>query len=182
MCHNHLVHALESSPYTLQFASCYYIVIHISSFIDANEAFYGRRLFCDTSQCWYHTAKLVVPLHQFMCGFLWFILRHCRYVGHVVSNGRMIYEWWTGKDLKGSSGDLIQILCRHLLGGTLKFLCQDSPCLDEDSNRPLPARKSRALPLRQRARFFRSSRMERIHSHSISFKLRIFSRYTILLF
>jgi hypothetical protein len=108
--------------------------------------------------------KLVVPLRQFMYSFLWFTLRRCRYVGHVASNGRM-----TWNNLKGISVHLVQVLCWHLLRGTLKFLCQDNPCLDADLNRPLPVHKSRTLPVHQHTRFFRGIRIEHIHFHSIVF-------------
>jgi hypothetical protein len=54
MYRNQLVHVLPSSTYMLQSASCYCIVIHtISSSIDVDEAFLGRRHFL-----WYHSVLI----------------------------------------------------------------------------------------------------------------------------
>jgi hypothetical protein len=66
------------------------------------------------------------------------------------SNGRMSTEGLIGKDLKGSSPDLTDVLSRHL---TLRDeedyenIRQDSRCPSLDSIRTPPTYKARILPL-----------------------------------
>jgi hypothetical protein len=39
----------------------------------------------------------------------------------MLSDGRMIDEQWTGKDLEGSVSDLIEVLSRNFAAGTEKY-------------------------------------------------------------
>jgi hypothetical protein len=76
----------------------------------------------------------------------------------VASNDGMTAEWWIGKDLEGSGRGVIEVLYRHLPGGTEENLNQDYLCHGRDSNRVAPEYKFRALPLHQSVRFYRSNK------------------------
>jgi hypothetical protein len=44
--------------------------------------------------------------------------RRCRYVYYMASSGRMVDEWWIGKDLEGGGRGINEVLSRNLPGGT----------------------------------------------------------------
>jgi hypothetical protein len=74
--------------------------------------------------------------------------------GYIASNGRIIGEYWIGKDLEGSGCCLIEVLSRNLperAEGNHENSSQGSRCSRRHSNRVPSKQKSRALPLHQSA-------------------------------
>lgn len=89
--------------------------------------------------------------------FFWFVLRCWQHVGYVNINGRIIDEWWLGKDLEGTSRGLIEVLFQHFSGRTVentKNLISDSRCPCWYSNPGPLEYNSKTLPLHQPARSY----------------------------
>jgi hypothetical protein len=70
--------------------------------------------FClNTVECAFYRLVLSLALPSppfyhtmFFCRFS----RHCQYLGRIESNGRLMDEGWTGKNLEGNCLDLIEVL------------------------------------------------------------------------
>jgi hypothetical protein len=81
--------------------------------------------------------------------FLWIVLRRCRYLDCILSNGRMIDECWDERMLKIAVMSQFEILsCRcQCRDRKTRKICQDSWCPCRDSNWAPPKYESEALPL-----------------------------------
>jgi hypothetical protein len=77
------------------------------------------------------------------CGFF-FVFFLCKNLDYVVLNDRGY--WCSGKNLEGSSCDLIRVLSQHLCGETEQEP-QDSQCLGQDSNWVHPKYETYTSPL-----------------------------------
>jgi hypothetical protein len=85
----------------------------------------------------------------------WVILLWFQYSDYIASDGRVIDEWWIGKDLGGSSHSVIELLSWNFLGGTeenYRNLNHDALCPGRDLNQTPPEYKSGMLLLGQSVR------------------------------
>jgi hypothetical protein len=63
---------------------------------------------------------------------LWFILQFYQYVGCIVSSGKIIDEWWAGKDFDRNSHAPVEVLPHHLLGVDDEIFSQNGQYPSQD--------------------------------------------------